>query len=227
MRGATDGVPDDAMKCWTLTIHPLECAFVRSAMGKDEPPPAPPSLPRAPADAPPTSVANRGAPPPVDAAAAALCAGVSVTTQSDAHWVALCSAMERKCFAKHEAMDVAKEARGRGATLLCASPLSQPQECVGYAVTTRSSLALHLTKLVVTPAERRKGVGRALLARVLDVARSGRAQVCTLHVDEGNMPAQALYRSVGFEQTGRRDDYYRVGRHALVMEKEMTHGAVA
>ena len=180
----------------------------------------------APADAPPPSVANRGAPPPVDTAAAASCAGVSVSTRSDAHWVALCSAMERKCFAKHEAMDVTKEAKGRGATLLCASPLAQPQECVGYAMTTRSSLALHLTKLVVTPAERRKGVGRALLAKVLDVARSGRAQVCTLHVDEGNTPAQALYRSLGFEETGRRDDYYRVGRHALVMEKEMTDGAV-
>ena len=53
------------------------------------------------------------------------------------------------------------------------------------------------------------------------MARHGRAQVCTLHVDETNEPAKALYLSMGFEVTGRRVDYYRVGRSALSMEVNM------
>ena len=92
---------------------------------------------------------------------------------------------------------------------------------VGFAVVQRTSLALHLTKLVVLPAQRRSGVGTALLAAAIETARHGRAQLVTLHVDEGNAPAQALYRRMGFGVTGRRDDYYRVGRHALVMELEL------
>ena len=34
----------------------------------------------------------------------------------ESEWLRQCAAIERKCFAKHEAMDVAAEARGRGVT---------------------------------------------------------------------------------------------------------------
>ena len=161
------------------------------------------------AEAPPA-----GAPPPTVA--------VEVTAQSDAAWVGMCSAIERKCFPKHEAMDVAKEVKGRGVTLLCAALGSEPDCCVGFAVLQRSSLALAVSKLVVVPAQRRQGVGRALLAAAVAAARHGRAQVCTLHVDERNDAARALYSAAGFGVTARREDYYRVGRSALVMELDLT-----
>ena len=74
---------------------------------------------------------------------------------------------------------------------------------------------------MVAPSARRKGVGRALLAAGLELARKGRAQVATLHVDESNAPARALYATMGFAVTGRREDYYRVGRHALMMEASL------
>ena len=35
-------------------------------------------------------------------------------------------------------------------------------------------------------------------------------------------PARALYEAMGFVVTARRDDYYRVGRHALVMEFDLS-----
>ena len=154
----------------------------------------------------------------LDAAALASAAGVAVGPRADASAVALCAAIEKKCFAKHEAMDVAAEARGRGVTLLCASPLDEPGGVVGFAVVQRSSIALSLTKLVVAPHRRRGGVGRALLAHAVAMARQARAQACTLHVDETNEPAKALYASLGFAVSGRRVDYYRAGRSALAME---------
>ena len=52
----------------------------------------------------------------------------------------------------------------------------------------------------------------------VEQARAGRAQSCSLHVDESNEAAKALYQSLGFIVSSRRKDYYRVGRHALAME---------
>ena len=151
-----------------------------------------------------------------------MAAGVEICTRVDAAWLAQLQTIERKAFAKHEAMDVAKEAKARGVSVLAArAPAPADAPPLGFAVVQRSALALHITKLVVAPAARRRGVGTALLAAALALARRGRAQVCTLHVDEANAPARALYLAMGFGVTGRRDDYYRVGRHALVMEREL------
>ena len=94
----------------------------------------------------------------------------------DVNWVQMCGAIERKCFAKHEAMDVAKEVKGRGVTLLCAALIEDPATCAGFAVVQRSSLALAITKLVVVPHLRRRGVGRALMCKAIASARQGRAR---------------------------------------------------
>ena len=139
----------------------------------------------------------------------------------DPSWIQMCGTIERKCYAKHEAMDVAKEVRGRGVTLLCAALVDDPAACAGFAVIQRSSLALAITKLVVVPQLRRRGVGRALMAAAIAAARQGRAQLCTLHVDEMNEPAIQLYKAAGFQVTSRRADYYRVGRSALAMELDL------
>lgn len=60
----------------------------------------------------------------------------------------------------------------------------------------RSLLNIH--DFVVRPGSRRRGVGRALLERVEAIARDRGYGKLTLEVLEGNQPAQALYRSVGF-----------------------------
>jgi len=134
-------------------------------------------------------------------------------------WVMQCSALERKCFAKHEAMNVATEVKARNTTLLCAA--LGATECVGYCVIQRSSLVVNIVKLVVAPHCRRQGIGRALLAHAVESARAGRAQACTLHVDTNNEPAKQLYLSLGFSVSGRRDDYYKPGRHAFSMELQL------
>ncbi len=70
--------------------------------------------------------------------------------------------------------------------------------------------------LAVDPAWRRRGVGSALLAAVLERARG----TIFLEVAEPNSPAIALYRKQGWVDVGRRAGYYNHGTvNAVVMKK--------
>ncbi|WP_114944212.1 GNAT family N-acetyltransferase [Microvirga calopogonii] len=63
--------------------------------------------------------------------------------------------------------------------------------------------------VAIAPEARGKGFARPLLSRHLDeLSRRGVARV-HLEVEEGNAPAIALYRRVGFRDVGRREGYYR------------------
>ena len=68
------------------------------------------------------------------------------------------------------------------------------------------------------PDHRRAGVGAALLAEALDHGRARRAEVATLEVRRGNLPAIALYERAGFRTVHVRKQYYQDnGEDALVM----------
>jgi ribosomal-protein-alanine N-acetyltransferase len=67
---------------------------------------------------------------------------------------------------------------------------------------------LHVNNLAVRPEYRRRGMGRALLARVLaEGARRG-ARRATLEVRRSNTAAINLYLQLGFVVAGTRPNYY-------------------
>lgn len=55
---------------------------------------------------------------------------------------------------------------------------------------------------------RRKGVARLLLETALGRAKEEGITDVFLEVREGNVPARALYRGLGFTETGLRKNYY-------------------
>jgi ribosomal-protein-alanine N-acetyltransferase len=70
----------------------------------------------------------------------------------------------------------------------------------------------------VDPAYQGQGIGRQLLAALLDVAAGG---VVYLEVRTDNAAALALYRSAGFVEVGLRKRYYRMsGADAYTMRRE-------
>lgn len=77
--------------------------------------------------------------------------------------------------------------------------------------------------LIVAVAEpaRRRGLARALLARVLEAAAAAGAREIHLEVREANAPARALYRAAGFTEAGRRRRYYKDGADALVLRRAL------
>jgi ribosomal-protein-alanine N-acetyltransferase len=76
----------------------------------------------------------------------------------------------------------------------------------------------HITTFGVHPDWRRQGIGRQLLLSLFDLSVRIGALRMTLEVRASNGVAQALYRSFGFSETGRRPRYYTDdGEDAIVM----------
>ena len=71
----------------------------------------------------------------------------------------------------------------------------------GYLSAVRLGRALGIEEIAVLPALRRYGIGRELVAEAL---RREPAAAAVLTVSETNRPARALYKSLGFIQSGRR-----------------------
>ena len=65
-----------------------------------------------------------------------------------------------------------------------------------------------LENLVVAADARRTGVGTGLVGEFVEHARAARGSEIFLEVRESNEGARALYRKMGFEETGLRKSYY-------------------
>lgn len=59
-------------------------------------------------------------------------------------------------------------------------------------------LEAHLDELYVVPAERGRGIGRALLEATIGAAREAGADYISLGTGEDDMQARALYERLGF-----------------------------
>lgn len=80
---------------------------------------------------------------------------------------------------------------------------------------------VQILNLAVHPDHRRQGLGRALMAYVLDEARERLAVTMTLEVRDGNVAAIELYERLGFKRTGVRRAYYGEGRDGVLMTRSL------
>ncbi|MEM6296697.1 MAG: ribosomal protein S18-alanine N-acetyltransferase [Myxococcota bacterium] len=77
----------------------------------------------------------------------------------------------------------------------------------------------HLLRIAVGPSQQRRGLGRDLLAAVLERAAAEPVTRVLLEVGASNAPAQRLYAAAGFAEIGRRAGYYKAPPDdAVVME---------
>jgi ribosomal-protein-alanine N-acetyltransferase len=79
----------------------------------------------------------------------------------------------------------------------------------GFALSRLAADEAEILTIAVDPSERRRGVGRELLAEHLQRATLAGARVMFLEVDADNAAAIALYHRFGFAQVGAREGYYR------------------
>lgn len=93
---------------------------------------------------------------------------------------------------------------------------------MGYAVAWWVLEQGELANLAVTEAVQGRGVGSALLDRLLSDAKASGVETLFLEVRISNTRAQALYLSRGFAQVAFRKDYYRNPREdARILVKHL------
>jgi len=79
---------------------------------------------------------------------------------------------------------------------------------------------MHIHNIAVRPEARRRGIGRQLLKKSVELGAERDCELVSLEVRETNNQAQRFYWQYGFATTGIRPDYYG-DENALVMEAEM------
>jgi ribosomal-protein-alanine N-acetyltransferase len=80
---------------------------------------------------------------------------------------------------------------------------------------------VHINNIAVRPELRGRGLGSALLARVIEEGRAAGATRATLEVRRSNDDARRLYERFGFRVAGVRRDYYTdPSEDALVLWRE-------
>ena len=95
---------------------------------------------------------------------------------------------------------------------------------VGYAVTMQVVDEIHLLNISVLPELQRGGRGSALLLQLSGLTRNQAATRILLEVRDGNVAARSFYQRHGFDEIGRRRDYYQghEGREdAIVMARDI------
>lgn len=127
--------------------------------------------------------------------------------------------VEKKTFPTSEAFDFASELRKKNTNMILAFKNANHDGLLGYLVYVRMKRLVLLHKICVVQQERGRGVGKCLIHSLrLQLEVQGGCQNIQLWVDEDRAPARALYKSTGFGQVDRCEDYYGPGRNGLKMQ---------
>lgn len=78
----------------------------------------------------------------------------------------------------------------------------------GYGIVSFGPGEAHLLNLAVDPHFQHRGLGTLLLTYITEAARKARCENLFLEVRPSNTAARTLYGRAGFDESGRRYDYY-------------------
>jgi ribosomal-protein-alanine N-acetyltransferase len=95
-------------------------------------------------------------------------------------------------------------------------------QIMAYAFLRLAGNELQILKIAVTPAQRRHGVATWFLNNCFNLGARQGANSVFLEVRPSNTPAIELYQKLGFEEIGRRPNYYANSMEdALIMMKKL------
>lgn len=141
---------------------------------------------------------------------------IRLATPADAREIALMSRdlIESGLGWRYDAERVTRAIRGHDRVALVAgagsaTTLKGAAPIAGFALMEFGEERAHLVLLAVRPSHRRQGVGRRLLAWLVESALT--AGIASLHLElrASNEAARAFYGAMGFTETVLVRDYYR------------------
>jgi len=90
---------------------------------------------------------------------------------------------------------------------------------VGYLIARPTDRKGHILALATDPRHRRQGVGRTLIATIVDLFHRGNVGELWLEVRASNRKAVRFYKNLGFLGVGKALGYYADGEDAIVLKK--------
>ena len=143
---------------------------------------------------------------------------MNITRMNEGH-VAQVAALEKLCFSDPWSENsVASELDNPLSLWLIAEEEGTVQGYVGSQTVMDET---DMMNIAVHPDCRRRGIAAALIGELVNQLREHGSHVLRLEVRESNVPAIALYESMGFTQLGLRKNYYRNPKeNALILGKE-------
>lgn len=142
-----------------------------------------------------------------------------LTDMTSAH-VGQIAQLEKLCFSDPwSEKSIATELECR---LSCWLVALEGDSLLGYVGSQTVMDESDMMNLAVHPDCRRKGVAQALINALEDALRERGSEALTLEVRASNAAAIALYEKMGFQQVGRRPNYYRNPKEdALILRKAL------
>ena len=140
-------------------------------------------------------------------------------TEMKAEHVPQVAALEKLCFADPwSEMSIASELQNIWSYWVVAVGDGQ---VVGYIGSQSSYDETDIMNVAVHPDWRRRGIAESLIDTLIEELKKRGSHALMLEVRVSNDPAIALYEKLGFQQVGRRKNYYRNPKEdALILRKE-------
>jgi len=96
------------------------------------------------------------------------------------------------------------------------------EELVGYTCLWRIEDELQIANIAVDKGYRRKGIAQKLIEWIIQQGLKQNCRTVLLDVRESNLVALEFYRKFGFEEIGRRKNYYRYPvENAIIMQRKL------
>ena len=148
--------------------------------------------------------------------------GITITRMSEHDLLEIVEIEEQSGLSRWGWAAYYAELQGANRDLMLIAKASRPAivdvtPIAGYIVARETAGELHINNVAVRPQYRRRGIGAALLNRILHEARRRKANAAFLEVRSANFAAQALYEKSGFKAIARRADYYSEPREDAVV----------
>ena len=131
--------------------------------------------------------------------------------------------LERICFTRPWSRRMLAEELDNACAAFLVAEEPETGQVLGYAGLLVMADEGYITNVAVSPDCRRQGIAAQLLRVFCDFAVGNRLAFLTLEVRPTNTAAIALYRRFGFEEVGRRRNYYDLPKEdALILTRYFT-----
>ena len=128
--------------------------------------------------------------------------------------------LERLCFSRPWSKRMLAEELDNACAAFLVAEDADSGKVLGYAGVLVMADEWYITNVAVFPEYRRHGIGAAIIEVFMNFARGNDLAFLTLEVRPSNTAAIALYKGFGFEEVGRRKNYYDLPKEdALILTR--------